>query len=153
VIARRRADRPDWWRVRDVMTTHVISVAPTATPAAVADLLVSEHVSGVPVTDADGRLIGVVTEADLVRRQARAGAGAAGQGHAVSGAIARTETAGTLMTRPAVTASPDDDLPTTARTLVTSGHRRLPVVAGDGRLVGVVSRRDLLTPAWDYDDR
>lgn len=153
MIARRLADRPRWWRVRDVMTTHVISVAPTATPAAVADLLVSHGVSGLPVTDADGQLLGVVTEADLVRRQAHAGVGSAGRGDGLSGPSAASECAATLMTRPAVTASPDDDLPTTARTLVTSGHRRLPVVTADGRLVGVVSRRDLLTPAWDYDDR
>jgi CBS domain-containing protein len=153
VIARRLADRPDWWRVRDVMTTHVISVAPTATPTDVADLLVSHGISGLPVTDVGGRLLGVVTEADLVRRQARAGAGAVGRRHEASGPSAEAETVATLMTRPAVTASPDDDLPTTAHTLVTSGYRRLPVVTRDGRLVGVVSRRDMLTPAWDYDDR
>ncbi|HEX5365145.1 MAG TPA: CBS domain-containing protein [Acidimicrobiales bacterium] len=142
----RLAHHPDWWRVRDVMTTHVVRVVPTATYDEVVDLLLAHGVSGAPVTDASGHLLGVVTEADLVRREAEH-AGDEGTTGAPDGG---EETAATLMTRSVVTASPDDDLPTTARKLLESGHRRLPVVADDGRLVGVVSRRDLLAPAWDY---
>jgi CBS domain-containing protein len=56
------------------------------------------------------------------------------------------------MTRTVVTTSPDADLPTTARRLLESGHRRLPVIDADGRLVGIVSRRDLLAPAYGYPE-
>ena len=145
----RPAAHPDWWCVRDVMTTHPVCVAPTASAAEVVDLLLAHGVSGLPVTDARGHLLGVVTEADLVRREAqRSISGPQGEGRSAAGS-GRAETAAALMSSPAVTVSPDDDLPTTARTLLTCGVRRLPVVAGDGRVVGIVSRRDLLTPAWD----
>lgn len=142
---RRLTAHPGWWRVRDVMTTHVVRATPTTTCTQVVDLMLANGVSGVPVTDAAGRLLGVVTEADLVRREAGRAVGT------VDGPPdARAGTAAELMSCPAVTASPDDDLPTTARTLLDGGIRRLPVVAADGRLVGVISRRDLLTPAWEH---
>jgi CBS domain-containing protein len=51
------------------------------------------------------------------------------------------------MTHTVTTAAPDEDLRATARHMLESGHKRLPVVA-DGRLVGIVSRRDLLAPAY-----
>jgi CBS domain-containing protein len=51
------------------------------------------------------------------------------------------------MTRVVITAAPDDDLATAARRMLEGGHKRLPVVAA-GRLVGIVSRRDLLAPAY-----
>lgn len=149
MTAPRLVAHPDWWCVRDVMTTHPVCVPPTASVAEVVDLLLSHAISGLPVTDERGHLLGVVTEADLVRREAqRVVGGAPPRGRRRHGA-GTGETAAALMTSPAVTASPDDDLPTTARTLLTSGLRRLPVLAADGRVVGVVSRRDLLVPARD----
>lgn len=145
------AAQPGWWRVRDVMTAPAVHVVPTTTREEIADLLVEHGVSGLPVVDDEGRPVGVVTEADLVRGiadpaagRSAPGAGAPPPGEATSGS---GETAASLMTRPAVTATPDDDLPSTARRLLAAGCRRLPVVADDGRLVGIVSRRDLLAPA------
>jgi CBS domain-containing protein len=61
---------------------------------------------------------------------------------------AAATTAADLMTRTVVTTSPDADLPSTARRLLESGYRRLPVVDAEGRLVGIVSRRDLLAPTY-----
>ena len=157
VVARgptRLPARPAWWRVRDVMTTHVVRAAPSDTYADVADLLLEHGITGVPVTDGSGRVLGVVSETDLLRceavRSERARperASDVGPGSTVPPGPA--ETAAELMTCPPITASPDDDLPGTARKLLRSGLRLLPVVV-DGRLVGTVSRRDLLAPAWDY---
>jgi CBS domain-containing protein len=141
----RLAAHPDWWRVRDVMTTCVVRATPSMTYDELVDLLLAHDISGLPVTDDAGRLLGIVTEADLVRHEAGRTSAAAGGPH---DAPAPGDAAAELMTSPAVTASPDDDLPTTASTLLDNGYRRLPVVAADGRLVGIVSRRDLLTPAW-----
>ena len=150
----RLACHPVWWRVRDVMSTHLVTVASTARYDDVVDLLLAHGVSGVPVTDASGRLLGVVTEADLLRREVAGASPGVVVGRALHGEhmslAASDDTAATLMSCPAVTASPDDDLPTTAHKLLESGYRRLPVVADDGRLVGVVARRDLLVPAWGY---
>ena len=150
----RLCHHPDWWRVRDVMSSPVAAVAPSATYEEMVDLLLAHQISGLAVTDGTGRLLGVVTEADLVRLEAHRPAPAgrasfAGAATTSAPVDSRTATAAGLMSCPVVTASPDDDLPTIARKLLDSGHRRLPVVAADGRLVGVVSRRDLLVPAWD----
>ncbi len=156
----RLADHPDWWRVRDVMTTDVACVGPSATYDEVVDVLLARRVSGLPVTGDDRRLLGVVCESDLLRREAARAlatgadpdphAGATGGVDRVSAAPRSAATAGALMTRDVLTAGPDDDLPSTAARLLASGHRRLPVVTDDGRLVGVVSPRDLLAPAWEY---
>jgi CBS domain-containing protein len=159
MTATRLGDHPDWWRVRDVMTTDVARVRPDATYDHIVDLLVARGVSGLPVTDQDGRLVGIVTEADLVTREAY------GPGrrrpydvwldnlrNRPPAWVRKTAatTAADLMTRTVVTTSPDADLPSTARRLLESGCRRLPVIDADGRLVGIVSRRDLLAPAYGY---
>ena len=65
----RLSDHPDWWRVRDVMTTHVTSVDPSTTYDEMVDLVLTHQVSGLPVTDDAGRLLGTVFEADLMRRE------------------------------------------------------------------------------------
>jgi CBS domain-containing protein len=159
MAATRLGEHPDWWRVRDVMTTDVARLGPDATHDEIVDLLLARRVSGLPVTDEDGRLVGIVTEADLVTREAY------GPGRRCPVDVlldnlrnrppawvrkAAATTAADLMTRTVVTTSPDADLPTTARRLLESGHRRLPVIDADGRLVGIVSRRDLLAPAYGY---
>jgi CBS domain-containing protein len=157
MTATRLREHPDWWRVRDVMTTDVARIRPDATYDEIVDLLLARGVSGLPVTDQDGRLVGIVTEADLVTREAY-GPGRRSALDVVLDNLrnqptdrvdeAAATTAADLMTPTVVTTSPDADLPGTARRLLESGYRRLPVVDEDGRLVGVVSRRDLLTPAY-----
>ena len=147
-------------RVRDVMTTDVVTVGPEATYGETVDRLLAHDVSGLPVTDHAGTLLGIVTEADLVSREAYGSQRRRALGLVVdylrghdpawvrraSGATARE-----LMTPVVTTASPDDDLRTAARRMLERGHKRLPVVAA-GRLVGIVSRRDLLGPASASED-
>jgi CBS domain-containing protein len=142
--------------VRDIMTTAVVTVGPDAPFAEIVDRLLAHDISGVPVTEADGTLLGIVTEADLVSREAYGPERRRALGlvldylrdrdpswvRKASGTTARE-----LMTHTVTTAAPDEDLRATARHMLESGHKRLPVVA-DGRLVGIVSRRDLLAPAY-----
>jgi CBS domain-containing protein len=136
--------------VRDVMSTHPVSVRKTASFKEIAAKLRELGVSGFPVVDDDGKVIGVVSEADLLVKEALEGGY-----HGVRGLIAATVhaqerrkaggvTAGDLMTSPAVTVGPDDTIEHAARLMYARGLRRLPVVDASGRLAGIVSRTDLL---------
>jgi len=123
--------------VRDVMTTGVVTVR-AGTPYRVIAAMFREHrVSGFPVTAADGTVIGVVSESDLLALAA----GRHHRGHRADGQA----TAGDLMTCPAVTISPDDPVQTAARVMHSHRLQRLPVVDRDRRLVGIVSRSDVLS--------
>ncbi|MEU0133042.1 CBS domain-containing protein [Streptomyces sp. NPDC006296] len=114
--------------VADLMTPSVISVQRGTTFKEIARLLSESGVTAVPVVDDGGRPIGVVSEADLLRDRA---AGAA-------------RNAAALMSRPAITAGPRWNAVQAARVMEENRIKRLPVVDGEGRLVGVLSRSDLL---------
>jgi CBS domain-containing protein len=140
-------------RVADVMTTDVVTVGPDATYGEIVDRLLAHDVSGLPVIDGDGTLVGIVTEADLVSREAYGPDRRRPLGLIVDYLRDRdpawvrkssATTAADLMTRVVTTASPDDEVRVTARRMLESGRKRLPVVASDGLLVGIVSRRDVL---------
>lgn len=120
--------------VAAVMTRCPVSVPPGVPFATVAAILSRNHISAVPVVDRDGRLIGVVSEADLIG--GRDGAGM---------------TARELMTSAVCTVTGDATLSAAARLLVETGVRRLFVIE-HGRLVGVLSRRDLLRSYLRDDD-
>jgi CBS domain-containing protein len=123
--------------VRDVMTTGVVTVRPDTTYRELAAMFRQHRVSGFPVTAEDGKVIGVVSESDLI---ALAG-GRHHCGHRTGGQAI----AGDLMTHPAVTTSPDDMVQTAARVMHSHRLQRLPVVDRDGRLEGIVSRSDVLS--------
>lgn len=120
--------------VGSVMTRCPVSVPAGAPFATVAAILSRRRISAVPVVDRDGRLIGVVSEADLIG--GRDGAGV---------------TARELMTRAVRTVTADETLPAATRQLAEAGVRRL-FVTENGRLVGVLSRRDLLSTYLRDDD-
>jgi CBS domain-containing protein len=136
------------WRVRDVMTAPALSVTEHTTYKQVARLLSERQVSSLPVLSRGGRVIGVVSEADLLRKQERHHAARPGgmtwRLHRRAAAKAEARNAGQLMTSPAVTIHPDAPVGSAARLLNSHHLRCLPVVDPDGRLLGVVSRRDLL---------
>ncbi len=121
-------------RVQDVMTTEVVVAYPTTPVKQAAGLLTQHGVSALPVTDGQGRVLGVVSEADLL-----------GGGQRLADRQAAA-TAGEVMASPAVTVNPQATVTEAARRMQASGVKRLPVVAGSGRLVGIVSRADLLRP-------
>ncbi|MGW4966012.1 CBS domain-containing protein [Nonomuraea sp. NPDC004186] len=148
------------------MTTHVASVKPDTPFKDVAELLVRRGVSAVPVLEDDGRVAGVVSEADLLRKEefreqyygedyrprlrARLRRRLAGRGeHGQEKADAAT--AAELMSAPAMTVAPDVSTVTAARLMDEHDVKRLVVVDAEGRLMGVVSRRDLLK-AYVRDD-
>ncbi len=129
--------------VADVMTTSVVAVRQTAEFKDIVEVMRRRQLGAFPVLDAADRVIGVVTEADLLPREAypaRPGAG----GHAGVPAKAAALTAAELMSSPPITIGPGASVTEAARLMYTRHVRRLPVVDAEGRLVGIVSRRDLL---------
>ena len=138
-------------KIKDVMTTQVITAAEDTPFKDLVDLLVENRVSGVPVVDEYGRVLGIVTEADLVSKEAfdlRHRRPLAAVTELVSGASrwsnkAKGLTAGDVMTERVVAVGPGEDVRAAARRMLDLGVKRLPVV-DDGRLVGIVSRQDLL---------
>jgi CBS domain-containing protein len=138
-------------KVKDVMTTEVLTVREDTPFKEVVDLLVEHRISGVPVVDGDGKLLGIVTEADLVCKEAfdlRQRRPLSAVSELLSGSTrwsskAAGLTAGQIMTTRVVTARPDEDLRAAARRMLDLGVKRLPV-ADDGKLRGIVSRQDLL---------
>jgi CBS domain-containing protein len=137
-------------RVSDVMTTSVVTVDRITPYQEIDRLLTERRISGVPVLMMGRQVAGVVSEADLLAaedeaaRQARM-ASAIGRRWQVRKQSHVSLTAGALMTEPAITIGPDATIPTAARLMNTHHIRRLPVVDADGKLVGIVSRRDLLS--------
>ncbi|MCX5588589.1 CBS domain-containing protein [Streptomyces erythrochromogenes] len=117
--------------VEDVMTHAVISVDQGTAFKDIVEALRMWNVSALPVLAQDGQVVGVVSEADLLLKPKASD-------------TAHDTTAEQLMTRPAVTVTQSATIPAAAR-LMARGHlKRLPVVDRDSRLVGVVSRGDLL---------
>jgi len=144
------------WNVDDVMTKAVVSVDQAATYRSVVDLLVENRFSAVPVVDEIGQVTGVVSETDLLRKIEYAGdteprlfEGRRRRGERGK-ALART--AGDLMTAPPVVVLAGTSIAAAARLLDREGVKRLPVVDDLGRLVGIVSRRDLLKVHLRPDD-
>ncbi len=115
--------------VREVMTRQVVSVAADATVDQVIELLLRHQVSGLPVVDDEQRLLGVVTEFDLLE---------ALYDHEIG-----DQPVSAHMTRDPLCVEDDTPLVTVADVMLTSRVRRLPVVR-DGRLAGLVSRHDLI---------
>ncbi|MGH3189047.1 MAG: CBS domain-containing protein [Streptosporangiaceae bacterium] len=136
--------------VKDVMTTRVVSVTRDATFRTMAAALREHRVSAFPVVD-DGTVIGVVSEADMLAKEAL-GSEPEGMPGMIGGLLRRREhqkargiTAGDLMTSPPVTITPDDTIERAARLMYTRKVKRLPVVDASGHLVGIVGRSDLLS--------
>jgi CBS domain-containing protein len=137
-------------RVSDVMTTSVVTVDRITPYQEIAQSLAKHKISGVPVLKMGRHVVGVVSESDLLAaedktvRQARLAAQSPRRWRLRQ--PRRTGlTAGELMTAPAITIHPDATIPSAARLMNTHHVRRLPVVDSEGKLVGIVSRRDLLS--------
>ncbi|KOU61704.1 CBS domain protein [Streptomyces sp. MMG1533] len=142
-------------KVGSVMTTDVVR-AEYGTPfKEVARRLADHRISGLPVVDEDDKVIGVISETDLVMRQAatpdpyeqprrRPRLVALTRSARRQAAKAKARTAGQLMTEPPVTVHADDTIVEAARTMAQRHVERLPVLDEAERLVGIVTRRDLL---------
>jgi CBS domain-containing protein len=134
--------------VNDVMTTPVVAVKQGTSFKELAALLRKYRVSAFPVLDDDQKVIGIVSEADLLAKEALN----ADRGGAITAMVHHKElekadgvTADDLMTSNVVTVKPDDTVEQAARLMYHLQVKRLPVVDAGGYLVGIVSRTDLLT--------
>ena len=135
-------------RVKDVMTQDVVSVRETAEYKDIVAVMRELRVSAFPVLDEADHLVGVISEADLLLKEVGQ---EALDGHLVFAhhrgerAKAAGETAAELMSRPAVTIGPGAGVAAAARLMHDRRVKRLPVVDDTGRLVGIVSRADVLS--------
>ncbi|MFI8100818.1 CBS domain-containing protein [Streptomyces sp. NPDC086023] len=145
-------------KVAELMTGEVVSVVPATPFKDVAKLLVQHDITGVPVLDEEDRVLGVVSQTDLLAQTAppagaeedpaglrqlpgRPGPRAVAPGRA---AVPSRGTAGEVMSAPAVTVHADEPAADAARLMARRGVERLPVVDVEDRIVGIVTRRDLL---------
>lgn len=138
--------------VRDVMTAAVLAAQPDTPLKEVARLLVEHRISGLPVVDDEGQVVGVVSEADLLVKGQGPDAVPRGAFDRLLGeseqtrqlrAKAEARTAGEAMTAPAITIDPSRSVHQAASVMIERRVNRLPVVDA-GRLVGIVTRADLV---------
>jgi CBS domain-containing protein len=136
------------WCVGDVMTRDVVTVGPDTPYKHIADLLVHRRVSAVPVVDAQRRVIGLVSEGDLLAKLEYADRAPkhplASRRLRAGWRKAAGETAAELMTGEVRTIGPGAPVSQAARVMDAARVTRLPVVDGEGVLVGIVSRHDLI---------
>ena len=117
----------------EFMNDHVLSFSPSAEVSAAVQKLLRRGYSGAPVVDDDGRVVGVLSEVDCLRVLSEA----AYEGWP-------TGTVGDSMTTRVETIAADSDVFGIAGKFMAGTHRRFPVVDGEGKLVGLVTRRDLM---------
>lgn len=134
-------------RVSDVMATSVVTVDRATSYKEIARLLAEHRISGMPVLKMGREVAGVVTEADLLTAEAKTARRLRSAGRL--GLPQRTRrhpafTAGELMSAPAITVGPNVTIHAAGRLMSTHRVRLMPVVDDHNRLIGVVSRRDLL---------
>lgn len=121
-------------RVRDYMTPadKLVKLAPTTEVMSAINQLVKHHISGAPVVDADGHLVGMLSEMDCMQVGL-----IAAEDTCVAGPVSQ------FMKTSVVSVSPDDSLTQLAQLFLTKNFRRYPVIE-NGHLVGQISRSDVL---------
>lgn len=137
-------------RARDVMTTAVVTVRPQTPVEEVAETLARHEISGAPVVDDQGEMVGIVSDQDLVPAQAGVPRGVlqAWYGHKPT-----PPTAADVMTRHVVTCHQLDGVAQVARRLLDARLRRIPVLDDAGRLVGIVTASDIIRSLTRPDAR
>jgi CBS domain-containing protein len=142
--------------VVDVMTVNVITVRESATFHDMALLLKQHAVSALPVIGAEDSLVGIVSEADLLLKETAPSEPSRlwpeSRQHRSERTKAEAACAADVMTRVVITVTQRTSLAGAARLMHEHGVKRLPVVDGDGMLVGIVSRRDLLSAFTRSDE-
>lgn len=133
--------------VKDVMTTRVVAVRKAASFKEMVVKMRDSQVSAFPVLDDEGRVIGVVSAADMLNKEADLAMGPGtlssllrfGDREKAAGVIAAE-----LMTSPPVTIGPDAPVAEAARLMRDRRVKRLPVISHTGHLIGIISRADVL---------
>jgi CBS-domain-containing membrane protein len=139
-------------KASDIMVAKVVTIGPNASVRDVANLLLNEHISAVPVVSEDGNLLGIVSEGDLMRR-AEVGTErhrswwlemlSSDEALAAEFVKANARKAADVMTRDVITANPETQVCDIASLMEKSRVKRVPIVK-DGKVVGIVSRANLL---------
>lgn len=142
--------------IKDIMTSEIVTVREDDTVEKCANLLITHNLSGLPVLDQSGKVKGIVTEGDLIRRASRVKGPAALE---VLGGIFYLESpkkfmddlkktmgnsAKDIMTKNLITVDPDKPIEEAATLLVQNKIKRLPVIDKEGNLIGIVSRKDIM---------
>ena len=122
------------FKARDVMTTKIITIGPEESLLDAMQLLVCREISGMPVVDQDQKMIGIITEKDILN-------------FVFSGNLKNTRV-NEVMTRDVTSFPPGADAETIALAIGEGRFRRVPIVE-DGKVVGIVSRRDILRVILD----
>jgi len=143
-------------KVRDLMSTDPLTVSPDTPLKEAARMMVRNKVSGLPVIG-DGALVGIVTEADFLRQEANRDQpyrfslldALFGEGPSEPPTV---ESVAEVMTEDLITATPEVTIGEAARVMATRGVKRLPVVDGDGVLVGIISRADVVNAFTKPDE-
>jgi CBS domain-containing protein len=135
-------------KVENLMTRDVVTVTPETPLKDAAAVLASRKISGVPVVDSSGAVVGVLSEADILAKESGRKARGGVLGWLLEADVAlddkvRAKTVGEAMTAPAITIPPGRPVHEAATCMVTESVNRLPVVE-DGKLVGIVTRADLV---------
>ncbi len=136
-------------QAQQIMTTPVVTVGPDTGLRDAAALLLEHRITAVPVLDADGELVGMVSEGDLV--VGRFSHDSRSELRPMPDGPSGPQTVGEVMTTPAVTLGPSTDAADLAQTMLDGDVRSIPIVEG-AVLVGIVSRRDLLRILVRDDD-
>ncbi len=144
-------------KVRDIMTTDPISVRPDTLLKDAARLMVRHKISGLPVVDVEGRIVGIVTEGDFLRQEATRDRpyrmslldALFGEGEPEGPSA---EAVGEVMTEKVTTITPEATLGEAARIMSSRNFKRLPVVDSEGALEGIISRADVVNAFTKPDD-
>lgn len=138
-------------KIRDLMTTDVVTVTPETTLKEVARRLLENHVSGAPVVDAEGRVLGVVSETDILHKECDHEADDNGlmsrllhRGNGDLETKVEARTAGEAMTAPPLTVDQNFSVAYAAALMLEHEVTRLIVTAPEGTLRGIVARDDLI---------
>ncbi len=122
------------FKAKDIMSRTVTTISPKQTLLEAIQILVCKEISGMPVVNADGKMVGIITEKDLLN-------------FVFSGNLKNTAVED-VMTKDVVSFSPEDDVDAIALVIGQDRFRRVPIVEG-GAVVGIVSRRDIIRAALD----
>ena len=117
------------YETKEIMTTDVVAVNEETPVDRVIELLVAHDITGIPVVDGENRLVGIVTEKNVL--------------NVLSSGSGVSRTAGACMTRDVVSFDENDDVIAICECLVNNHFRRVPILS-HGKLVGIISRRDLI---------
>lgn len=151
-------------QVKEIMTSEVVTVSIDESVEQCAKLLQEHNISGLPVLDAAGKVAGMITEGDLIRRASRIKA--PGYLEILGGLIylgspkkfvdelqrAMSLEAGQLMSKNLISVNPEDTVEKAATLMVEKKVSRLPVIDDQEKLVGIVSRRDIMGSLYNGQD-